>query len=107
MVPPWCYIDTSGSDDRAQPRAGLTTQPIHSQPIAMPDLDPGRLDSLTWSLENVTTSLAEMIADAAITDSNAIPSKLLAVYHDAQQLKTSMKHMRADARNIAMGADLR
>lgn len=68
----------------------------------MNTLDPGSLGICDWYLDQVTTTLAAAIANAAMDDADRIPPDLLAAYHDASQLQLSLKLLDRKLFNAAM-----
>lgn len=64
--------------------------------------DPAEMSSVEWQIGDATRRLAQMIANAAVEDTAAIPDELLRGYHDALQLHQSLKHINKMATAIAM-----
>lgn len=59
----------------------------------MTRLDPGALTLPHWQIDSIVAALAALIADQAVDDPSHIPEKLIAAYHDALQLKATVKEL--------------
>lgn len=59
----------------------------------MKRLDPGCLSLSDWQADCICRDLAALIADQAVENAAAIPDRLLAAYHDALQLRATIKEL--------------
>jgi len=68
----------------------------------MTSLDPGCLSLSDWQADSICRDLAALIADQAVENAAAIPERLLAAYHDALQLRATIKELVKYANDAAL-----
>ena len=71
----------------------------------MTSFDPGALGGTDWYIDQITNQLATAIADAAVDLASINTDNfeaLLAVYHDACQLKAALASLKTRINDVAM-----
>lgn len=68
----------------------------------MNKIDPNSLSLCDWQSESICRDLAAMVANHAVENPTKIPDRLLAAYHDAVQLRATVKELVKEVTDTAI-----